>query len=106
MSSKNPKRSMDSLATQLGIPTIDMTQDQINSLVKAGEKVRYIAEFIEYLNNHKMYLASMSGNGIIPMPESQINEMVLDYVGISRADAEKAADYVVNTIRILLSRGL
>lgn len=105
MNQRNTKRSLDELARQLRVPNINLPEDRLDSLVKAGERIREIMEYVEFMDRHSMSLYIDDGNGPRLMTREEVHGTILDFVGVSKADAETAANYVVNVVRMLQSRG-
>lgn len=99
MPNQSTMRSLNSLAAQLGMPEINMTEEKLNMLVAANSRIKVIMEFVEYLNNNGIYLSR--SDGAHTLSEAEANETILAHVGVSREDAEIAAKYVVDVINKL-----
>lgn len=105
MNQHNPKRSLDELARQLHVPQIGLSEERLSALATAGERMREVAEYIEFMERNKVSLYIDEGSGPREMTKEEVHDTLLAFAGVSKADAEIAANYVVNVTRMLQNRG-
>lgn len=95
---KSTKRSLDELAKQLHVAPIGLSEERLSALTSAGQKMRPVMEFVEFLNNNGFAIVTI---GDKVLTDTEMNDLILAFSGVSKEDAEIAANYVINTVNLL-----